>query len=331
MFLSIIIPAYNAGNYINQCIESCLQQDIPTSEYELIIIDDGSTDDTANILFQLAKKHTNITVYTQNNAGPSAARNLGITKATGKYIWFIDADDTIEPYSLKKICHTIKTNQLDSLCILWDLRNPNNEQLPPTPGFLPKQSKKVCSGISFLNQYAGYGLFTTVFIHKRNTIINNHIYFNEEIKMSEDSIFNINILVHTKSILVLNQIIYHYFQYNNSLANNITHKWLENQYNTIKEFIKLYQNHPSLNTYLSKYISHVTIATLIKSAKCNNKLIPSQLNTLLKQNNIYKLPYTVKKYKILVYLYNISPHLCYITIQIFYYLSIFKNNLKKWK
>ena len=315
MFLSIIIPAYNAEKYIKRCVESCLLQDIPISEYELIIINDGSTDNTGQILDQLTKRYSNITTYTQKNSGPSIARNLGIQKATGDYIWFIDADDSIEPYCLKKIHKTIIHNKLDSLGILWDLIDEKGRSLSAISQSPPQIFNSPCCGEIFFNQYAGYGLLSIAFIHKRDTIIHNNLFFPKNIKMCEDAIFNINVLIHMKSVYVLDSIVYHYYQYTNSLINTINPQKPYNQYNILREIILLYQRYPNIKLYLLKFISHSTISNLICSIRCKNEIIPIEISKLLLQNNINKLKYSTKKYYIFIFTYNLNPILCLLLIK----------------
>ena len=95
--LSIIIPAYNAGKYLDECLDSCVRQDLDSEKYEIIIINDGSTDSTGDIAAKWAAEHRNIKVITQENKGLSMARNAGIEAAEGKFIMFVDSDDTIMP------------------------------------------------------------------------------------------------------------------------------------------------------------------------------------------------------------------------------------------
>jgi glycosyltransferase involved in cell wall biosynthesis len=92
--LSIIIPVYNGQDYILRCLDSILRQQ-GASQYEIIVVNDGSTDDTAKILSAVADAHPNITVITQANAGVSVARNNGIAASHGKYVTFVDCDDMV--------------------------------------------------------------------------------------------------------------------------------------------------------------------------------------------------------------------------------------------
>ncbi len=103
MKLSIIIPVYNVELYLSHCLDSCLNQDLSYSEYEIITINDGSIDESGNILDAYRQKYSNIKVISQENKGLSVARNIGILEAKGEYIWFVDSDDYIVENSLGSI------------------------------------------------------------------------------------------------------------------------------------------------------------------------------------------------------------------------------------
>ena len=103
MFLSIIVPVYNVASSLRECITSLCNQDLPADAYEVICIDDGSTDDSLSILRELASVHPMLRVIQQKNAGVSAARNQGIVHAIGEYIWFVDSDDLIVKDTLKEL------------------------------------------------------------------------------------------------------------------------------------------------------------------------------------------------------------------------------------
>jgi len=99
--LSIIIPVYNVEQYIHTCLESLLNQGLEDDAYEIILIDDSTPDGSIEAIADLRAQHTNIKVLRQKNQGPSAARNLGVRQAAGKYILYVDSDDLIFPQSLK--------------------------------------------------------------------------------------------------------------------------------------------------------------------------------------------------------------------------------------
>jgi glycosyltransferase involved in cell wall biosynthesis len=103
MQLSIIVPVYNVEEYIEKCILSLQQQDIPKDQYEIIIINDGSPDNSREVVLKLMKEFSNIVFIEQENKGVSLARNAGIDKARGKYLLFIDPDDYVELNSFGRV------------------------------------------------------------------------------------------------------------------------------------------------------------------------------------------------------------------------------------
>ena len=103
---SVIIPAYNAGKFLEKAVDSVLNQDF--DDYELIIVDDGSTDNTLEICNTYAEKFKDkVIVITQSNKGLSGARSSGMKRANGEYLLFLDADDYIEPNSLSTLSDRI--------------------------------------------------------------------------------------------------------------------------------------------------------------------------------------------------------------------------------
>lgn len=115
--LSFIIPAYNCNKYISECILSLLQQDLAPDDYEIIIINDGSTDNTLSILIDFQEKYKNIKVYDQENHGRDYARNQGVKRANGDYIWFIDNDDYITSNCINPLITIAQTLDLELFAV----------------------------------------------------------------------------------------------------------------------------------------------------------------------------------------------------------------------
>ncbi|MBQ7413489.1 MAG: glycosyltransferase family 2 protein [Alphaproteobacteria bacterium] len=129
--VSVIVPVYNTALYLPDCLDSVLNQTYPY--FEIICIDDGSTDDSAKILSDFAKVDKRIHFYSQKNAGVSAARNFGIQKAKGKYICFLDSDDIYHPQFLEIMVRAITSLQAD---MVWcHLQSFTNGAEPPFPFF----------------------------------------------------------------------------------------------------------------------------------------------------------------------------------------------------
>ena len=112
--VSVIVPVYNTGKYVDECAPSLLGQSLPAEEYEVIYVDDGSTDDTLSRLEKIAAGAPNVQVHTRPNSGwPGAPRNLGMQHAQGEYIQFVDHDDTLGPEALERLYEHAKRNDAD--------------------------------------------------------------------------------------------------------------------------------------------------------------------------------------------------------------------------
>lgn len=101
--VSIIIPIYNVGKYIDRCLNSIYNQSVDYDSFEVIAINDGSTDNSSEEVKKFQRNHCNIKLIEKENGGVSSARNVGISKAVGKYVIFVDPDDELLPYSMPKL------------------------------------------------------------------------------------------------------------------------------------------------------------------------------------------------------------------------------------
>ncbi len=179
ILLSIIVPVYNVEKYLRDCLDSLLDQDISKEIYEIVCVDDGSPDNSYEVLQSYANKYSNVVIIRKENGGVSSARNLGISKARGKYIWFVDADDYIRPNCLK----TIKTiiEEYDVTVVKIDYSSVDEEKSPSN--IIPDDLSYsvINSAVSSPN------VFTM--IYNKEIIISNQILFNEQMKYGEDTLF----------------------------------------------------------------------------------------------------------------------------------------------
>ena len=117
--VSVIIPVFNVEEYLEECINSILRQTL--TDIEIICINDGSTDSSPDILKKYAEQDRRITVYSQDNCGLSAARNLGMRAARGRYTYFIDSDDWLERDALRDLYTRAEKDQLDLLLFVFEV------------------------------------------------------------------------------------------------------------------------------------------------------------------------------------------------------------------
>lgn len=218
--LSIIVPVYNAERFLEKCIVSlCELQDISRSCYEVIAINDGSTDESCLILKNLLTRFENIIVINQDNRGQSAARNAGLSVARGEYIIFVDADDWIRMYSLGSILHIFESEKPDILYAPFQKVGINGEVI-----------SKVKKFSGNFQCYGGYDFFLNVmkkkyldacctFSYKRDFLNRKSLRFLEGV-FHEDTDFI------TRSVLLADKVIYwdnsYYFYliHNNSTMHN---------------------------------------------------------------------------------------------------------------
>ncbi|MDN3658898.1 glycosyltransferase [Ferruginibacter paludis] len=174
MKLSIIIPVYNVEDYIEKCILSLQNQDIPRNEYEIIVINDGSPDNSRAVILQLIQQFDNIVFIDQENKGVSLARNAGIDKASGRYLIFIDPDDYVEPNTFSRILEVANEKRAQVAFLGFTFLLADNSVKKKI--LFAKESGKVYDGINAYKISRGDGtidpdrsvaiLFETAFINK---------------------------------------------------------------------------------------------------------------------------------------------------------------------
>lgn len=208
MRLSFIIPAYNVEQYLERCIESCEKQDIPHEDYEVIIVNDDSSDNTLQVANNLAEKYSNIIVLSQDNQGQSVARNLGIEHAKGDYIWFVDSDDYIDENCLSSLLDDATLEMVDILLFRLkkstDYPNVKSDTLSQTVEF----NKVYAKGELLI---AGYNVGTICdAFFKRDFILNNQLRFVPNL-IHEDAEFSMRAMAFALSVKKVNKFPYTYY------------------------------------------------------------------------------------------------------------------------
>jgi len=163
MLLSIIVPVYNVEQYLPKCLDSLLEQNIATNDYEIIVIIDGSTDRSLVIAKEYADKHQNIKIIIQENQGLSGARNTGINHATGEIIGIINSDDLLLPEAISAIAcnYEPNVNVYRGNIIIWNSKtNQKKKEIPsmtfPLWNMLPKLSHPGTFITKFTYEKYGY-------------------------------------------------------------------------------------------------------------------------------------------------------------------------------
>lgn len=173
MQISVVIPAYDAAKYLNRCIESVAKQDLPYDCYEVIVINDGSTDDTVAVLDSLCDRYSFLKYVTVANAGVSCARNRGIVEASGEYLLFLDADDRIFPNTLRTIYQEMTSNRLDMMLMNYLFTSVHGECLK-LPYHMEENSRETVSGREFLLKDS-YPPLLWIYAYRRSFLLANEL------------------------------------------------------------------------------------------------------------------------------------------------------------
>lgn len=220
MQLSVIIPIYNAEKYIKRCIESVYRQDLDINNFELLVVNDGSTDNSPSIVKELQKIYPNITLIDKENGGAASARNKGIDKATGEYLVFIDADDYYNPHNLKRLLETCKSESLDILYYRLLIHYEDgsvSDSLGGDYNGMPVQ--KVMSGLECYQRGFLASTMCACMI-KRDILLANNLKFTNK-RFGEDALLSYCVTAFANKVMFLNDTPYIYFKNNESVLQNV--------------------------------------------------------------------------------------------------------------
>ena len=246
--LSIILPVYNGEAFLEKAIIGVLQQTYQS--WELILVNDGSTDNSEMICTHYQAQDNRIIYVSQKNKGLSAARNSGFRLAQGDYIMYLDADDYIEDDYYEKMIIALENHDADLVISGFSREFIHKNRVT-------KQIKAVYTNVFFSNKESIKGylkdpIIYNFFIHvwnklyRRDILLKHNICFDEGVRFGEDVLYNIVYLEHVKKILMTNFHGYHYMCYE---TNRLTNTWNEflpeynsKLYNKIVVFMKQYWN-----------------------------------------------------------------------------------------
>ena len=220
MKISIIIPAYNCEKYIGRCLKSILQQNY--KNYEVIVVNDGSTDKTGIISEQFAKKDKRFMIINQENGGVSKARNNGIMQSAGEYIMFVDGDDLLARNSLRNLVDGARGGVQDIVKGGIIKKGRFIRLLLRYPQDIIGNRKMIDSGIANAVFETDYLCPVWGCLYKRSLI--QDIHFNEKIKLGEDFEFFINSILRSQTFTILNKKTYIYRINNNSITRKFDFK-----------------------------------------------------------------------------------------------------------
>lgn len=210
--LSIIVPVYNSSKYISACVDSLLNQGMEESEYQIILVDDGSTDGSSEILDSYASRYSEIEVIHKSNGGVSSARNAGLDVAIGKWIAFVDSDDFLLPGVYGEIIGYMQNKGYESALLSFQEFQSEDDICP-------------ISNITFHSTFSARSspnVWSMIIL--RDVIKNNTIRFNEQLQFGEDTLFSYFVWLYIQpgTQCIVNEPIYCYRQHPESVMHQKT-------------------------------------------------------------------------------------------------------------
>lgn len=279
--ISIIVPVYNVEKYLSKCIESILHQTY--KNWELILVDDGTPDNSGKICDEYALNDSRIKVFHKANGGVSSARNLGLEKASGNFIMFIDSDDWISENCLEISVDEINKDNLDALQFGFI------EVFPEKENPKIKKTTVILSGEEYI-QTSSFNVSVWGGVYKKEIIDKYQLSFPTQLKLAEDQFFVLNFLKYTQRIKYLDIALYYYLQRTNSAI----HTSKSNDMLISCEYlIKISQEWVSSKNYIDNMII-VFIIDMIK----NDDISYNTLKQIYEKQNISKIHANLKSVKI---------------------------------
>ncbi|MCR9227834.1 MAG: glycosyltransferase [Flavobacteriaceae bacterium] len=262
MRLSFIIPVFNAEKFLNRCVESIISQvKVDLNDYEIIAVNDGSTDDSGLICEKLKEKHSNFHYYTNENHGPGYTRNFGMKKAIGDYVWFVDSDDYLIDGVLSKVFQELKSDLPMFILGFQHLTEDGKEIRKVNFG------NEILTPVEFLNR--GYFInYVWCKVIKRSLLETNNILFLEDVITAEDFHLSFRLMTKIDRLKCIDLICYNYVLNPSSLMNKrsaehmrrladstlLVGKDLRNELNQIGDFSRSQAFESWLNNYLYGFL-----------------------------------------------------------------------------
>lgn len=291
--ISIIVPVYNVEKYIRECIDSIIKQTY--HNIELILIDDGSTDNSAKICDEYATKDKRIKVIHKENRGVSSARNIGLDNANGQYITFIDSDDYVKNNYCEELLKNLKDKNADCVACGYNRIYKNKEEKVVSKNAYALDSLGFLQNIMSIQNGLG---FCHMKLWKKSSIMD--IRFDETLKVGEDSFFNMKVSQNIKKFYMLNQALYCYRFNENSVVRkydeNYVKKYLESMQLSKKYIEEHYKDNEILLKKMNNYIVYHVLLVIVNyctnpNKKLNNK---NQLKEIKKVCNIQEFKEAIK-------------------------------------
>lgn len=319
MRLSIVVNMHNTASFLPRCLDTLLDQDIPADSYEIILVDDGSTDNSLELAQEYVAKSTSdatmptIRVEHHANKGLAGARNTGLKAATGKYLCFVDPDDYIENQSLSALLNQMDEENLDVLRFNYQKVDEEGNYLADSEmesSF--DYSSKIMSGIEFMQDRLTTSCYVWAYIYRRELIIENDIYFDESCYFDDVPwIPRVLPLAQRMNCASVRHLLY--TQRTGSMVNTINLNSIKHKVDGLLKVLDLLSKHNrpnEVNEWYNRMYTHI-VTSVLTSVAVHLYDMRYDYISLIKKYNVYPLSKqkVTKKNITKINMINFSPRL----------------------
>ncbi len=297
--ISVIIPVYNAAKGLVSCLDSLIAQ--THTDFEVLLVDDGSTDESPAICERYCADDTRFRLITQENAGPSAARNRGIAEAQGEYLAFMDSDDFLEPHALATFHEAAETSKADiTVCGYYiDKKGSLTQQtLRYAPGvYHGDDCRKMAIEAIDIHSKTVLPPYSWVRCVRRSFLQGTGLTFDPTLRRSEDYFFWLQVHFHADTVcLIGDQPLYHYIDNDES----ITHNYLKNYWgmsrSIYERLCELLPKDPLITARLENMYVHRSLIALNNAAFSKDEhVFRADMDEILKD---HKLRHIIRRWRI---------------------------------
>lgn len=296
--ISIIVPVYNVADYLKKCVKSIINQTY--TNLEIILIDDGSTDDSGILCDMLRDEDERIIVIHKENEGSTASRNLGLDISKGKYVGFVDSDDWIEPNMYEELFAAIKRDKADVAICRTYIQNDNQEYIDAREiceGVFYKKDNIISHNIFYSDDYSNRGispnLWDKLFI--KDKFLNYQKKVDINTRYAEDDLCVFSYLLDAECVSFVNIPLYHYYQRVGSVTKKVDREYFSRIslfYNQMRSVFEKHECYPILLPKLDKYMLELVLRGINSSFGFNyGVVVPFYIPDVefLYKNNVHKI------------------------------------------
>ena len=309
VILSIVVPVYNVKPYLDKCVDSLLRQDLDRREYEIILVDDGSTDGSGALCDAIAARESNVVVVHQENQGLCGARNTGMGTALGKYIQFVDSDDYLVENVLGVLVRRMEEQDLEILRFgIRRVKEGEEPVLDPQNGLAGQGLDEVMDGPSFLVRRLWYTCYACQFMLRRSFLQMHALTFKPGI-LFEDTEWTPRVMQKASRVSSIQGVAYCYLLRSGSITGTVTRRRIDGQLSRIDD-LQTQMKAVEDKRWYQGMISHIAVS-VIGAVSLNFYDERGEYLGILKEKGVYPLSTFLakKKGKRKIRLINLSPRL----------------------